>query len=308
MKIKLFSIFLLLVISVFYSCSNESKPKVESEDISVPPTPTSATEKQAINDTLKQLWVTIGMDVPESVKYDANSQFLYVSNISGQPTEKNGKGFISKLDVKGKMLKRDWATGFDAPKGMGIHNGKLYVTDIDKLKIVDLATGTIINTYPVKGAEFLNDIDISKDGTVYFSDMKTNKVYSLGKSEVYQLLDLSANYESVNGLYVDGNKLLIGTKNKLLSFDYSDTGIETKEYITETGGIDGVEAIGDNKYLISDWEGRIHLISTDDEKKLLLDTTPEEINAADIEYNADKGIMYVPTFFNNTVVAYRVNL
>ena len=42
------------------------------------------------------------------------------------------------------MLEREWATGLDAPKGMALANGQLYVADIDRLVEIDPATGKIV--------------------------------------------------------------------------------------------------------------------------------------------------------------------
>jgi hypothetical protein len=42
-------------------------------------------------------------------------------------------------------------------------------------------------------------------------------------------------------------------------------------------------------------------------KEVLLDTRDRKINSADIGYDAQKRILYVPTFFKNSVVAYKLN-
>ena len=44
---------------------------------------------------LKKIWEVETLEAPESVVYYNGA--YYVSNVSGQPAEKNGKGFISKL-------------------------------------------------------------------------------------------------------------------------------------------------------------------------------------------------------------------
>ncbi|MCZ8217420.1 MAG: hypothetical protein O9262_14340 [Cyclobacteriaceae bacterium] len=69
----------------------------------------------------------------ESVIYDSTNQVLYVANINGQPTDKDGNGFIAKLGLDGKIVQAQWVTGMDAPKGMGIYNGKLFVSDIKRI-------------------------------------------------------------------------------------------------------------------------------------------------------------------------------
>jgi hypothetical protein len=69
---------------------------------------------------------------------------------------------------------------------------------------------------------------------------------------------------------------------------------------------DGIEAIDNNEYLISSWNGMVHHIDSDWKKTLVLDTRQDSINSADIEYIKSKNLLLVPTFFKNTVRAYEV--
>jgi len=56
---------------------------------------------------------------PESVLLDEGRNILYISNINGQPTDKDGNGFISKVTLDGKIENLKWVEGFDAPKVLG---------------------------------------------------------------------------------------------------------------------------------------------------------------------------------------------
>ena len=84
----------------------------------------------------------------------------------------------------------------------------------------------------------------------------------------------------------------------------------TGEYETVTTGIgagDGIEFTGmEGSYLTSSWTGEVFLIHPDWSKKTLLKTSDQEINSADIGYNRAEQVVYVPTFFDNRVVAYRL--
>ena len=55
--------------------------------------------------TLEKLWEATGLDNPESVIYDAKQKTFYVSNVVGSPTDKDGNGYLSKLDENGKIAK-----------------------------------------------------------------------------------------------------------------------------------------------------------------------------------------------------------
>ena len=87
------------------------------------------------------------MRTPESVYLDEGSGYLYVSQIDGQPGEKDGKGRISKLGLDGSVVTADWASGFNAPKGLRSFGGVLWVADIDEVIGIDIATAND-NTHP----------------------------------------------------------------------------------------------------------------------------------------------------------------
>ena len=114
---------------------------------------------------------TGGMNVPESVKYDADLDVFFVSNINGNPSQKDGNGFIAivradstgvvrMLVESGKPAAGGKAITLDAPKGMAIVGDTLWVADIDAVRAFNKRTGAPIATVdlrPMK-AEFLNDV------------------------------------------------------------------------------------------------------------------------------------------------------
>ena len=133
--------------------------------------------------------------------------------------------------------------------------------------------------------------------------MTANKIYRISKGSIDVWLE-SELLNNPNGLFVENGSLLIGITDSVLKAD-----LQTKEltvYIQNTGGIDGIVPDGKRNYLISDWEGHIHLINPNKEKVKLLDTTTENINAADIDYVISKKMLLVPTFFDNRVMAYKL--
>jgi len=257
-----------------------------------------------MHENLTKLWETEPrLTTSESVCFNPAENLLYVSCINGQPLEKNGQGFIAKVDPDGNIVDLKWIEGLDAPKGMGIFEGKLYVTDIDQLVEIDIADGAIVNRFPAEGAQFLNDISIDAAGNVYVSDMTTNKIHRLSAGNFEVWLE-SEMLDTPNGLFVENDFLLIGMAGSVLKAGLQDAALSV--YIENTGGIDGLEADGNGNYIISDWTGNVHLIHPGKEKIKLLDTTPVKQNAADIEFIIEKNMLLVPTFFDNRVTAYEV--
>ncbi len=245
------------------------------------------------------------MRTPESVCYNPDGQVLYVSNIQGESDKKDGKGFISKLSPQGEVLALKWVTGLDAPKGMGVYQGKLYVTNIDEIVEIDIDQGKITQRYACPDARFANDIAVNQDGTVFASDMAANKIYRLKNGQVDVWLEGDP-LKSPNGLYTTVDMLMIGIEGAVLKVPYQ--GGEPEPHIDNTGGIDGLEAVKKNYYIKSDWAGHVHLIHPEKPKQLILDTTPDNINAADIDFDSENMMLYVPTFHDNRVMAYKLKM
>jgi sugar lactone lactonase YvrE len=255
------------------------------------------------SEKLVKQWEAPGFMTPESVCYDPVSQILYVADINGKPTEKDGNGFISTLSVDGKIGELRWVSGLNAPKGMGIFNGKLYVTDIDRVARIDIKSRTIEKFYEFPEAKFLNDIAIDKDGAVYISDMMSTRIYRIFQEKAETWLDDKV-LTDPNGLFVENDKLMIGCE-KIVIASLKDKKMTV--WLDKTGGIDGLEATGDGQYIFSDWSGNVYLVDKDQKIEKILDTTPIGMNAADIEFIPEKRLLLVPTFGDNRVVAYQLN-
>jgi DNA-binding beta-propeller fold protein YncE len=253
--------------------------------------------------TLTLKWTTEPtLRVPESVLLDSKNNVLYVSSIDGTPDNKDGNGFISQVTLDGKIKNLKWATGLDAPKGMGLFNNNLYVADISRLITIDIATGKITNKLDIEGAEFLNDVTVDKAGNVYVSDSNTGKIHVVkgGKAEVYFE---SPEIKGVNGLLATGNGLYVVDFPTGANFKLSNDKKLTK-FSSTAEGADGIVLVGNNEYLVSSWHGEVAYVNAKGEAKKLLDTRNEKLSAADIEYDPKTKTLFVPTFNANTVMAY----
>jgi hypothetical protein len=248
---------------------------------------------------LEKIWETdTTLAVPESVL--SYKDGLYVSLIDGQPWGMDGKGEIAKLDKDGKIINAAWVTGLNAPKGMGLWDKKLFVADVSEVVVINTATGKIESKIPVDGATGLNDITINSKGTIYVSDSQLGKVHRIqnGKAEVY-LSDL----KGVNGLKAVDNELYILTAGGVFK-----AGADKKLVLVskmEIGG-DGIESVGNGEYLVSCWVGMIYYLGKDGTMQTLLDTRLQKKSTADIGYDPERRIVYVPTFFKKSVVAYKL--
>lgn len=262
----------------------------------------------------QQVWQAEGLDGPESAVLDADEGVLYVSNVNGEAGAADGNGYISKLSLKGEILDQEWATGLDAPKGLALHDGKLYVSDIDKLVVIDTATGEILASHEAPGATFLNDVSAHEDGRVFVSDMMQNQIWKLEGDQFELWLEDEA-LGNPNGVLAEGDRLLLATWGKpkedfstdvpghLKAIDYA-----TKE-ITDVGdepvgNLDGIEADGQGGYLVTDWlSGGLYKFDAEGKAEMIMDLNQ---GSADHEYVESENLVVIPMMMDGTVAAYKV--
>ena len=241
------------------------------------------------------------LKVPESVLYDAEAKVLYTSNIGGAPNGKNGKGSIGKVGLDGKIIKVEWATGLNGPKGLGKFKNTLYAADVDEVTAIDIKTGKITNHYPVAGAQFLNDITVDAKGVVYVSDSKLGKIHRIENGTVTTYAE---DVSGVNGLLAIGTDLYALASGSLWKIGADKQRTKIAEGMDQS--TDGIEMVKPNEFIVSCWSGVVYYVKADGSKQQLLDTRDKKINSADIGYDNSGRIVYVPTFFKNSIVAYEL--
>lgn len=262
-----------------------------------------------------ELWRVQGLSNPESVLFDPSANILYVSNIAGNPTDKDGKGFISRLSTDGKIETLEWAKGLDAPKGLALAGNRLYVSDIDQLVAIDTATGAVAKRWPAAGAKFLNDVIADANGRVFVSDMVTNQIWQLNGDQFAVWLE-DAKLENPNGLRIDGDKLIVASwgvmepdfstkiPGHLLAVDLASKEIADLGDPKPVGNLDGLEPDGVGGWYVSDWmSGGLYHAGPDGRAEQVLDL-PQ--GSADIGIMPADRVVLVPMMNEGEVVAYRV--
>jgi DNA-binding beta-propeller fold protein YncE len=261
----------------------------------------------------QELWQADGFALPESVLWDAGTGLYYVSNMGVDPMAKDGDGFIATLDATGAVMNMAFAAGLDSPKGMAVSGGTLYVSDIDSVKAIDLATGAVTASYAGDGVVFLNDVTIAPDGTVYVSDTFGNAVFKIeGEGLV-----LVARGEGLAG----ANGLMPGPEGKLLVANLGDVSGGFENIVPgwavvldlATGTVEAYgasEPPGILDGIVSDGKGGV--ILTDNAAGTVLHQMPGGApgviatiasGAADLDYDTETGIIVVPITPEGRVVA-----
>ena len=289
----------VLIVTLTISACQSPKPSTEEtvtkDSVATTPPPLTLTLKWETDTVLTTC---------ESVIYDSARDVLYVSNINGMPDGKDGNGFISKVGVDGKVAQLQWIKGLNAPKGMGIFGDKLYVADIDRVIEIDINKSKIAKTYAVNGAKFLNDITVDGNGRVFISDTGAGNIVLLENGKVSKFLE---GVDGPNGLLAEGAKLQMLTWNGKTLNTIDVTSKQVTMNADSVENLDGIEPMGDGSYIISSWNGMIHYVDPQWKSTMVLDTRADSVNAADIEYIQGKKLLFVPTFFKNTVRAYEVS-
>ena len=277
---------------LMFSCKSGNKPAVQADVV-----------KQF---ELTEVWRTdTVLLTPESVVYDKTRDVLFVSDMNLEPRGKDGNGFISKLGTDGKIIELRWVEGLSSPKGLAVAGDTLYAADVDELVVIDINNGSIVRKVTIDGIKMLNDVTSAPDGSLYVVDSDANKLYHYSNGKMTEWLTEGIN--GPNGLLFDGNRLLLASMG---SDDFSTIDLATKTVTVVTDSIDHADGIAytgmAGYYLVSEWGGQIFIINPDYSKVSLLNTKKEEINSADIAFIPEQNLLLVPTFFKNSVVAYKL--
>ena len=299
-------------------------PAVSQGPTATPPSTPVAAQRSSDTPSLQAslLWEASDFIAPESVHYDTERRQIYVSNIGGDPLDASRSGFLSLLAEDGAVIALRWMSGLQAPKGLTLCNGYLYVADLNEIVQVDVEKAEIRGTWKVgkddRDVGFLNDISCGPDGKIYISDMTRNRIYVLVGQMLSTWLDEPA-LQAPNGLLATEQGLLVaswGTLSgdglrtsalgDLKQVDYQNQMIQPLgNGELPLGNLDGLEQDRRGDYLVSDWStGRVFRVIPEGGHELLLSLTQ---GTADIGYIREYDILLIPLMKENTLQAYQLH-
>lgn len=281
----------------------------------VPETETDEDTTDAAQVQLTEVWsLDEGLDWPESALYDAERGLIYVSNIGGDPSEKDGNGYISTVSPEGDMIEREWATGMNAPKGLALVSGTLYASDIDELVAVDASSGEITDRYAAEGATFLNDVAADENGVVYVTDSGTGRIHRL-EGDTFSVWVDDPRIQSPNGIHLVDGEIVVaaadstaaepGQERYLHTISADGAEIEPYGSTDPIGGLDAVEPDGRGGIFLSDWGGAVVMhYSPDDSVRTLVELTQ---GTADLDYVQETQMLYLPVMVAGRLIAYEAS-
>lgn len=268
---------------------------------------------------------------PESAQFDAVTNAWYVS-VQGAGVA--GDGYIAKLDANASaFITERFVSGLNDPKGIRVHDGRLFVADVTELVIIDLASADVLSRTSVIGigtnvpAEpFLNDVAVrASTGYVYVSDNRNNMIYRFEPDGSGPLLLLSdPNLEAPNGLLVDerdpddprllvaslgpgfdpalGTSELPGAVLSLGIIDLNDGDAQAAVSLISQriGNLDGIEISGDDLLVTDIIGGRLLRVTPTTSSPPAAEEGTAEVlrsgltRSADLGFDPARGLVVVP--------------
>lgn len=262
-----------------------------------------------------------GLATPESVLYDAENDRYLVSNINGSPVAADNNGFISELSPDGTVKNLKWIEGgaktkLNAPKGLALAGGVLYVADLDRVRMFDAKTGAAKGEVVLPGATFAGDVAAGPDGKIYATDIAvklgakgdfeptgTDAVWVIEKGKA-KALAKSKELNRPNGVLVTSKGVVVNTFGAAEVFVLDEKGQKKDVTTLPKGGLDGLVAFGDD-LLVTSWEAQAVFRGT-----LGGTFVPvvENVKApADIGFDTKRSRVLVPRFQEDKVEAYELH-
>ena len=259
----------------------------------------------------------VGFQTPESVLHEPASDVYLVSNINGGPLDTDGNGFISRLSPEGEVLDLRWIDGasegtiLNAPKGMAAVDGRLFVADIDCVRVFVLDSLEQLEDICFPDATFLNDLAVDANGTLYVTDFGftagaeglepsgTDAVYRFTPDGRRQNMVMSPSLGNPNGIVVGPRGIFVVTFGTGEIFRLEADAKRTPVLPPSNRQLDGVVFNNDGELIFSDWGGgAVYRITRTGGVEAVL----EGVSApADIGYDAMRNRVLIPLFNDGAV-------
>ncbi|WP_437947765.1 hypothetical protein WME98_44785 [Sorangium sp. So ce296] len=263
-----------------------------------------------------------GFTTPESVLHDEERDVYLVSNIVGSPVDKDDRGFISRVSPDGEVLDLTWIDGasegvtLSAPKGMAIAGGKLYVADIDAVRVFDAGDGAPIQDIEVPGAGLLNDIAVMPDGAIVVSDtgvtleggaitgVGTDALVVIAPSGQVSRIVADPALPHPNGVACADGEIWVAYLGAARVDVYDASGERRRELALPAGSLDGLVRLDDGRVLVSSWDaGAIFAIDPAGGAAPRVSTLAEDLpSPADLGWDRSRNRLLVPLFNDDEVV------
>ena len=262
----------------------------------------------------------------ESCSYDATRGLIVVPNRGARQNEIPNDGYVSLINHDGSVHTSRWigvnrnGLTLNDPLGSDIHNGILYIADVDgglrtgepRVSVVrrfDMKTGAPAGEIRNPESTFLNDLAIAKDGTIYGTqtgvggekpDPKTWKVFKFAPDGKASEFLVGAPLFQPNGIAMDndGNIVVVNIgSNDVLTFSPAGTLVMTEKAVQ--AGNDGLVIMADGtKYVSSVRFGGVSRIRPGQPTEMIASGIP---SAASMCFDSGTNQLVIPMNPNNAI-------
>lgn len=219
-----------------------------------------------------QAWTLSGFQSPACMQADPETGSYYVSNIQGDPVTKDGSGYVSKISSNGNTVIQKLIGGksghspLNAPKGLWVTDKRIFVADVDAVKVFDKKSRKLIKTVELSSwrVKDLNDLAMDSMGRLYVCDRMTDRIFRIDTQKDYEvsLFKEDRMLARPNGLAVNprNQHLMVVTwlGGRILEIEP-----DGKMHVLKRGlhGLDGVDYdVEGNLYVSSVEKGEIYRI------------------------------------------------
>src|SRR4029079_17586581 len=210
---------------------------------------------------------------------DSKSNSLYVSSMNA--------GTVMRMDLDGKVIKKDWVTGLNSNKGSALFNGLFYTAEQTDVAVIDVEKASIVKRISVEGAQMLNDLAMDSKGVIYVSDTRAAKVYRVEGDKPVVFLE---NMPGANGLLTVNRDVYVLTSTSFQKVNANK--VTTRIADNFESGLDGIVMVSANEFIISDYHGILYYVKADGSRQVLLDTRANRTMSNDISYDRKTRILY----------------
>ncbi|NUO94015.1 MAG: gluconolaconase [Gemmatimonadaceae bacterium] len=306
-------------------------PYVVGNPLGLPVTPTANGTFEPISPNVK---VYGAIYSAESCSYDRERGVIVVPNRGVPQTVQTNDAFVSLINHDGSVHTARWigiqspadrvrstpALVLNEPYGSDIMNGMLYVADRDGgtsaadasiavIRRFDMKTGAPAGEVRLPGVDWINDIEVADDGTVYATrtgafgerpDPATWQIWKIAPNGTASVFVQGAPLFQPNGIGVDpqGNIVVVNIgDDAVLTFSPAGQLVRT-EHAAQAGS-DGLVILPDGtKYVSSVRFGGISRIRPGAAAELIARNVP---NAASMCYDAGASQLVIPMNANNAL-------
>jgi len=232
-----------------------------------------------------------------------------------RPSDLDSDGVLYKCPLKNLSDKKKVNKNFklNAPKGIVHDKTSLYITDIDRIVVVDIATGEktdeIIFT---DKTVFLNDIALLEENTLLVTATNQHDMYAvlIKSKETFNLS--KKNMEGANGIsvgigkvYVCGFANKLNKKGHLYQYDLETNTVSV--IVDQIGHLDGLKLHND-KLIVTDWggdfnHGKIWEVDIDKKQATVISDHPGLKSPSD--FDIYKNMMLVPCIDDGEILIFK---